>query len=139
MTMSIDNVFDVAGRAMSAQMVRLNTVATNLANMNSVSGSEDGAFRALRPVFRTEYESAVGATGLASVNVEEVVSLERTPERVHMPDHPSADAQGYVYRAAVNREEEMVEMLDASRQYQTTLEAVSTLRTLMARTMSMGR
>lgn len=137
--MPIDNVFDVAGRAMSAQMVRLNTVATNLANMGSVSGTEEGAFRPIRPVFRSEYDHAVGQTGLASVSVDAVVALDRAPERVHMPDHPEADADGYIFRAAVNQEEEMVEMMDASRQYQTTLEAVSTLRTLMARTMSMGQ
>jgi flagellar basal-body rod protein FlgC len=139
MKMSIDNVFDVAGRAMSAQMVRLNTVATNLANMGAVSGTEEGAFRALRPVFRTEYADAVGQSGLAGVNVDSVVSLDRQPERIHQPDHPDADADGYIFRAAVNQEEEMVEMMDASRQYQTTLEVVSTLRTLMSRTMSMGQ
>lgn len=137
--MPIDNVFDVAGRAMSAQMVRLNTVATNLANMGSVSGTEEGAFRPIRPVFRSEYDHAVSRTGLATVNVDGVVALDRPPERVHMPDHPEADADGFIFRAAVNQEEEMVEMMDASRQYQTTLEAVSTLRTLMARTMSMGQ
>lgn len=137
--MPIDNVFDVAGRAMSAQMVRLNTVATNLANMGAVSGTEEGAFRPIRPVFRSEYDTAVGQTGLATVNVDSIVALDRAPERVHMPDHPDADADGYIFRASVNQEEEMVEMMDASRQYQTTLEAVSTLRTLMARTMSMGQ
>ena len=137
--MPIDNVFDVAGRAMSAQMVRLNTVATNLANMGAVSGTEEGAFRALRQVFRTEYEAAAGRTGLAGVAVERVVALDRAPERIHAPDHPEADADGYIFRAAVQQEEEMVEMMDASRQYQTTLEAVSTLRTLMARTLSMGQ
>ena len=135
----IDNVFDVAARAMSAQMVRLNTVATNLANAGSVSGSAAEAFRPLRPVFQTDYATADAARGLATVKVEDVVQLNRTPERIHAPEHPMADAEGFIYRAPVNAEEEMVEMMDAGRQYQNTLEAVSTLRTLMARTLSMGQ
>lgn len=135
----MSNVFDVAARAMSAQMVRLNTVATNLANAGSVAGSADGAFRPLRPVFAADHMGGDPSRGLASVAVREVVELDRAPDRVHAPDHPMADAEGFIYRAPVNADEEMVEMMDAGRQYQNTLEAVSTLRTLMARTLAMGQ
>ncbi|SNX67745.1 flagellar basal-body rod protein FlgC [Cereibacter ovatus] len=134
----IGNVFDVGIRALSAQMVRMNTVASNLANAGTVSSSAETAFRPLRPVFETEYADAMGQSGLATTGVAEVVSLDREPARVFRPDHPQADAEGFVYEAAVSVDEEMVEMMEASRQYQNTLEAVSTLRSLMARTASMG-
>lgn len=132
----IKNVFDVGARAMSAQMVRINTVASNLANAGTVSGSADSAFRALRPVFETEFSNS--SDSLATTDVSEIVMLDREPERLFRPDNPLADKDGFVYSAAVNTEEEMVEMTEASRQYQNTLEAMSTLRTLMARTVQMG-
>lgn len=134
----IRNVFDVGARALSAQMVRMNTVASNLANVDTVSGTKEAAFRALRPVFETTYADAMGQTGLATSDVAEVVMLDRTPEREFRPDHPAADKDGFVWKAAINPDEEMVEMVEASRQYQNTLETMSTLRTLMARTVQMG-
>jgi len=132
----IKTIFDVGARALSAQMVRMNTVASNLANAGTVSTTREDAFRALRPVFETEFAKA--DPGLATTNVSDVVMLDREPERLYRPDHPAADKDGFVYAAAVNTEEEMVEMVEASRQYQNTLETLSTLRTLMARTVQMG-
>jgi flagellar basal-body rod protein FlgC len=138
MTMTeIRNVFDVGARAMAAQMVRMNTVASNLANASTVSTKPEDAFRALRPVFEAEFSRM--NEGLATANVEQVVMLERQPEKQFRPDHPAADEQGFVYAAAVNTEEEMVEMVEASRQYQNTLETMTTLRALMARTLQMGQ
>ena len=107
MMSEIKNIFDISGRAMSAQLLRLNTVASNLANANNVSGTAEDAYRAIKPVF--------------------------------MPEHPKADNQGFIYNAAVNVEEEMVEMLEASRQYQNNIEVISTLRALMMRTIQMGK
>lgn len=133
------NVFDISARAMSSQMLRLNTVASNLANANTVSSSEEDAYRAMRPVFETEFADQMKQSGLATVNVTDVVSLDREVSRSFQPDHPLADDEGYVYEAAVNTDEEMVEMMEASRQYQNTLEAVSTIRNLMAKTMRMGQ
>jgi flagellar basal-body rod protein FlgC len=138
MTMTeIRNVFDVGARAMAAQMVRMNTVASNLANASTVSTKPEDAFRALRPVFEAEFSRM--NEGLATANVEQVVMLDRQPEKQFRPDHPAADEQGFVYAAAVNTEEEMVEMVEASRQYQNTLETITTLRALMARTLQMGQ
>lgn len=134
----IRNVFDVGARALSAQMVRMNTVASNLANADTVSTTKDGAFRALRPVFETTYADAMAKTGLATSDVADVVMLDRVPEREFRPDHPAADKDGFVWKAAIDADEEMVEMVEASRQYQNTLETMSTLRTLMARTVQMG-
>lgn len=137
--MTIRNIFDVASGAMSAQMTRLNTVASNLANAGSVSSTSEGAYRALRPVFQTVYADQLGQSGIATTRVQDVVKLDRDPVRAYRPDHPQADADGFVYESVVNPDEEMVEMMEASRQYQNVLETVSTLRTLMARTVNMGQ
>jgi flagellar basal-body rod protein FlgC len=137
--MTVKNVFDVAQRAMTSQLTRLNTVASNLANANSVSGTEEGAYRAMRPVFKTIYAENTKDSGLSSVGVERIVQLDRAPERLYQPEHPEADADGFVYQAVVNTEEEMVEMMEASRQYQNTVEVISTMRALMARTVNMGQ
>lgn len=135
---TIRNVFDVGARALSAQMVRMNTVASNLANAGAVAGSADEAFRPLRPVFETTYAGVLDAS-LSTAEATDVVRLDRTPEREFRPDHPAADKDGFIYKAAVDPDEEMVEMIESSRQYQNTLETMSTLRTLMARTMQMGQ
>lgn len=139
MMAGIDSIFDVGARALSAQMTRMNTVASNLANAGTLTGSPETAYRAIRPVFETEYASQMGDRSLATVNVEGVVSLDRVPAKVYQPDHPQADPDGYVYEAAVNVDEEMVDMVEAGSQYKNTLEAISTLRALMAKTASMGQ
>ena len=135
----LKNIFDVAARGMSAQMVRLNTVASNLANARSVASSEAEAYRAIKPVFSTLYADDSEKTGISSVDVVDVVAVDKDPEKVYQPGHPKADKDGYIYMAAVNPEEEMVEMLEASRQYENNVEVVSTLRGLMMRTISMGK
>ena len=135
----IENIFDVAGRSMSAQLVRLNTIASNLANAGAVTGDKNSAFRALKPVFETKFADQLKRTGVSTVDVVDVKPVLREPERVYMPQHPDSDQDGYVFRAAVDENEEMVEMLEASRQYQNNVEVVSTLRSLMMRTISMGK
>ena len=136
---NINNIFDVAGRAMASQMVRLNTIATNLANAGSMAGSADEAFRAIRPVFESKYAAQFEKTGLSTMDTQEIVTLNREPERTFMPDHPKADGNGFVYLAAVEPQEEMVDMMDANRQYQNNIEVVTTMRALMMRTINMGK
>jgi flagellar basal-body rod protein FlgC len=135
----IKNVFDIAGRSMAAQMVRLNTVASNIANAEARAGSAEDAYRPLRPVFQTVFENGMRNAEKASVEVRDVISLNREPQRVHEPGHPLADDEGFVYIAPVDVNEEMVDMIEASRQYQNNLEVVTTLRTLMMRTVNMGK
>ncbi|MAT88155.1 MAG: flagellar basal body rod protein FlgC [Aestuariivita sp.] len=135
----VKNIFDVVGRSLGAQMVRLNAVASNLANMESKSGSAETAFKPVRPIFETVFSENYGKNGIASVDAVEVIPLDRKPELIYEPGHPNADAQGYVYKAPVNSDEEMVDMLEASRQYQNNLEVISTVRTLMMRTINMGK
>lgn len=137
--MAINNIFDVSGRAMSAQMTRLNTIASNLANANSTFSSAEDVFQPLRPVFETEFADKLSARGIATVNVAEIVALDRGAQQLYQPDHPKADADGFIYKPSINAEEEMVEMMEASRQYQNNLQVVNTLRTLMARTVQMGK
>ena len=135
----IKNVFDIAGRAMASQMVRLNTVASNLANAGTISGSKEEAYKSLKPVFETQFSKAIKSNGVSTVDVVGIEAITRDPERVFMPNHPSADGDGYVYRAAVDENEEMIEMVEASRQYQNNIEVISTLRGLMMRTINMGK
>lgn len=137
--MTVSTIFDVASRAMSAQMVRLNAVTSNVAQVGALAGSEASAYRPIRPVFGAVYADNFRQSGLSTVQMDGVVALDRAPQRMHRPDHPNADADGFVWQAAVDPDEELVEMMEAGRQYQNTLEAVSTLRTLMARTIAMGR
>ena len=135
----IKNVFDISGRAMASQLVRLNTVASNLANAGTISGSKEEAYRSLKPVFATQFSNAIDRNGVSTVDVVGIEAITRDPERVFMPNHPSADGDGYVYRAAVDENEEMIEMVEASRQYQNNVEVISTLRGLMMRTINMGK
>jgi flagellar basal-body rod protein FlgC len=135
----IKNVFDISGRAMAAQLVRLNTIASNLANAGNLASTPDEAYRSLKPVFETKYADEVRKNGVATAQAVDIVESNRLPEKLYMPDHPSAGKDGFVYSAAVNIEEEYVEMMEASRQYQNNVEVITTLRTLMMRTISMGK
>ncbi len=127
------NSFDIAGRAMAAQLVRLNSIASNLANAGAIAGSEAGAYRALKPVFATVY-----AGKSATVDV---ASIERTgiPERRHDPNHPLADADGNVWAAAVDPNQELVEMVETARQYANNVEVLGTAKALMLDTLKLGR
>ena len=119
--------------------MRLNTIASNLANAGNLAGSEEEAYRSLKPVFETQYANEVKNNGIATTQAIDIVESNRLPEKLYLPDHPSADKEGFVYSAGVNIEEEYVEMMEASRQYQNNIEVITTLRTLMMRTISMGK
>lgn len=127
-------LFSLAQRSMTAQLVRMNTAASNLANAGSVAGSSEATYRPLRPVFATELDQA---SGLATVNVSSVIRSTGQPVKQHNPDHPLADENGDVWTSPVDENEEMIEMLDASRQYQNLVEAMSTAKQLMLDTMRM--
>ena len=128
------SLFDVAGRAMSAQLVRMNAAASNLANAGTVSGSEREAYRPLRPVFAEDFNRA---NGLSTVKVNGVYRTDASPIRTHDPDNPLADANGDVWGAPVDENAEMVEMMESSRQYQNVVEAMQTAKQLMLDTMRM--
>ena len=140
--MSMFRIFDVAGSAVSAQSQRLNVVASNLANADTVAGPDGQAYKARQVVFRTELMGAggtLGAEASAGVRVSTVVEDSTAGRRVHDPKHPAADADGYVTYSNVNAVEEMVNMISASRSYQNNVEVMNTAKTLLLKTLQMGQ
>ncbi|MDD3800073.1 MAG: flagellar basal body rod protein FlgC [Novosphingobium sp.] len=128
------NLFTVAQHAMSAQLVRMNSAASNLANAGSVTGSESDAYRPMRPVFAQELDQA---SGLSTVRVDGIYRSDVEAVKRHDPGNPMADADGNVFEAPVDENAEMVEMLESARQYQNMVEALSTAKQLMLETMRM--
>ena len=137
--MKIKNIFDIAGRAMAAQMVRLNTISSNLANAGATTGDPETVYKPLKPEFKTQYSENVKKNGISTVNVSKVVELQKEPYKIFDPNHPLADRDGYIYKAPINVEEEMVDMMDASRQYQNNIEVVTTLKALTLKTINLGK
>ena len=137
--MKIKNIFDIAGRAMAAQMVRLNTISSNLANAGATTGDPETVYKPLKPEFKTQYSESVKKNGISTVNVSKVVELQKEPFKIYEPNHPLADGEGYIYKAPINVEEEMVDMMDASRQYQNNIEVVTTLKALTLKTINLGK
>lgn len=122
------SLFQVVQRGMSAQMVRMNAAASNLANAGAVATNEADAYRPLRAVFQQDLDAA---SGLSSVRVTEVRRADVAPTRRHDPDHPMADANGDVWEAPVDETGEMVEVMESARQYQNLVEAMQTAKQLM--------
>ena len=139
---TLDSVFGIAGTALNAQLVRMNTTASNLANATTVAPSEKEAFRAKRTVFKAlvlEEMTNAGAPHLGGVKVDQLVD-DPTPIRsLHDPGNPMADKDGFVYLPNVNEMQEMVEMMAASRSYQNNVEVVNTARQLMMRTLDITK
>ena len=134
--MSMMNIFNVAGSAASAQSQRLNVVASNLANADTVAGPDGQAYKARQVTFQTQLMGEVGAAGVTVSNISE----DQTPGRkVHDPKHPSADADGYVTYSNVNAVEEMVNMISASRSYQNNIEVMNTAKSLLLKTLQVGQ
>ena len=135
--MSMFNIFGVSGSAVSAQAQRLNAVASNLANADAVAGPDGQAYRAKQVVFET---AVVGpdrqSPGVRVASVQESSAPQR---REFNPQHPSADAQGYVTHSNVNPVEEMVNMISASRNYQNNVEVMNTAKSLLLKTLQMGQ
>lgn len=134
--MSMFQIFNVAGSAVSAQSQRLNVVASNLANADTVAGPDGSAYKARQVVFQTQLMGEVGAAGVTVSTVTE----DNTPgRRVHDPKHPQADADGYVTYSNVNAVEEMVNMISASKSYQNNVEVMNTAKSLLMKTLQMGQ
>lgn len=129
------SLFDISGRAMAAQLVRLNTTASNMANAGTVSGSEASAFRAMKPVFRT----VMGDNGTATVAVDRIATSQAAPTKRHDPAHPLADQNGDVWEAAVDSAAELVEMIETSRQYQNNVQVLQTAKGLITETLRLGQ
>ena len=138
--MSMFKIFDVAGSAASAQTQRLNVVASNLANADTVAGPDGKAYKARQVTFQTELMGANASDPTAAgVKVSTISEDQTVGRRVHDPKHPSADADGYVTYSNVNAVEEMVNMISASRSYQNNVEVMNTAKSLMLKTLQMGQ
>ena len=133
----MSRIFDIAGSALAAQSVRLNTVASNLANADAVGSDPDAVYKARMPVFRTINDPV--SKDSAGVQVMGVVESQNAPEKRYEPGHPMADAEGYVYAPNVNVVEEMVNMISASRSYQSSIEVMNTAKDLALRTLTLGK
>jgi len=141
--MALSNIFDIAGSGMSAESVRLNTVASNLANADSVSNSPQSAYKARYPVFQAVQDALAGAgpTGPAdaSVKVDGIVQSTAAGTASYDPGNPLADANGYVYSSNVNVVEQMADMISASRSYQNDADVLNTSKQLMLDTLKLGQ
>ncbi|MFA9276157.1 MAG: flagellar basal body rod protein FlgC [Candidatus Aquirickettsiella gammari] len=134
--MSLFKIFDVSGSAMSAQAQRLNVVSSNLANADSVTSSNGQAYKAKQVVFTAMQTNDPASTG---VKVTQVVEDPNPPKMMYDPKHPLADEKGYVSMPNVNVVEEMVNMISASRSYQTNVETMNAAKSMLLKTLSIGQ
>jgi flagellar basal-body rod protein FlgC len=142
--MSSFKIFDIAGSGLSAQSVRLNTVASNLANADSVSGDPSTVYKARHPIFQAVQQQIQGATSLdnqseAAVRVSGIMESQAAPQMRYDPGNPLANAQGNVFAPNVNVIEEMTDMISASRAYQDNVEVMNTSKDLMLATLKLGQ
>jgi flagellar basal-body rod protein FlgC len=134
--MSLSNIFNVAGSAMNAQSQRLNTVASNLANADSATSANGTPYKARQVVFAA---TPVGENGATGVNVAAVIEDPSPMKTVYDPKNPLADEKGNVTLPNVNVVEEMVNMISASRSYQSNVEMMNTAKTLLLKTLTLGQ
>ncbi len=148
--MSLFSVFDITGSAMSAQSVRMNLTASNIANAQSLSSSDGEVYQARHPIFvakdsdfsqslSSEMSMFSGNANGAGVEVREIVESQRAGELRYEPDHPMADEKGYVQYPNVNIMEEMANMISASRSFQTNVDALETTTQMMERLLALGK
>jgi flagellar basal-body rod protein FlgC len=130
------SIFQVSGRAMSAQLVRMNTTASNLANAGSVASSPETAYRTIKPVFRTSFDKA---SGMSTVDVESVVTAGDAPTKRYDPSNPMADKDGNVWESNVDETRELVDMMETARGYQNNVEVMQTAKSLIVDTLKLGK
>lgn len=138
--MSLFNVFEISGQGMSAQSIRLNTTASNIANADSVSSSAGETYRARHPVFAAEMQKAIGGTSESvGVKVLGIVESDKPLNVQYSPEHPMADEEGYIYKPNVNVIEEMTNMISASRSYQTNVQLAESAKNMVSQTLRLGQ
>lgn len=130
-------IFDVAGSGLQAQSVRLNTIASNLANADTISSTPEGAYKPIEPVFQAVPNSQ--DSSLTGVRVKEVTQKDAAPIKRYDPGNPLADGDGYVYAPDIDPVGQMVNLISASRSYQAGVEVLNTAKELALATLTMGR
>ncbi len=140
--MGLSSVFDITGTALNAQSLHIDTIAKNMANAQVLAGSEADAYRARRPIFSSILESNIdfsfNKSSMGGVKVDGMSYSDTPIEKQMMRENPFADEDGYVYLSNVNLVEEMANMMEASRNYQSNIEVMNTSKQLMQRTISLG-
>lgn len=138
--MSFKSISEIAGSAMAAQTVRLNTIASNLANADSVAGTEADTYRARKPVFAAVMTDSIDAMDAASgkVQVLDVVESSEPLRKVYDPGHPMANADGMVFYPNVNQVAEMTDMMSASRAFETNVEVLGRIRGMQQSLLKLG-
>lgn len=136
--MSMFPTLDVSATGMHVQTVRLNTIASNMANVDSISSNSDETYRSKQPVFKTILNEETGRPA-GGVMIDDIVESEAPPIMEYSPNHPMADDDGYIYRPNVNVVEEMANMMDASRTYETNIEVMNTTKQILLKTIQMGK
>jgi flagellar basal-body rod protein FlgC len=136
MTMSSNSIFEVAGSALQAQSTRLNTVASNLANADNVSGDPGSVYKAREPVFAVQ--AVAGDAESAGVRVTGIVESQAPPLKRYEPGHPLADKEGYVYAPDIDSVSQMVNMISASRGFQANVEVLNTAKELTLATLNLN-
>jgi flagellar basal-body rod protein FlgC len=134
--MSLFNVFNISGSAMSAQSQRLNTVASNLANADSATSANGKPYKAKQVVFSAIPSQSSTSQG---VKVKEVIEDNSPAKVLYDPKHPLADEKGYVTMPNVNVTEEMVNMISASRAYQNNVETMNAAKSMLLKTLTIGQ
>ena len=138
--MSLFNIFNVSGSGMSAQSVRLNTTASNIANADSVSSSVDATYRARHPIFEAEMAKASHQQQSSqSVVVKGIVESDAPLQKEFSPNHPMADNDGFIYKPNVNVMEEMANMISASRSYQMNVQVAEAAKSMLQQTLRIGK
>ena len=137
--MPLMDIFNIAGSAMSAQSVRMNVTASNLANVDTVGSSAEQTYRARQPVFESLIGNFMGDGQSVGVRVSQIVESQAALRQQYQPEHPNANDQGYIYLPNVDPIEEMANMISASRAYQNNVEIINTSKEMLLRTLSLGR
>ena len=138
--MSSLSIFNIASSGMNAQSLRLNLVASNISNANSISSSIDEVYKSRQPIFATELKNTLDKNSAAvGVKVKGVVESDAEPIMEYLPHHPMANDEGYIFKPNVNMVEEMANMMSASRSYQNNVEVFNTSKQLILQTLKMGQ
>ena len=140
--MSFSDIYQISGSAMTAQTVRLNTVASNLANADSPAQSEAATYKARSPVFASVYHSSLVQAGHhdltgASVRVQDIVESGSAVRR-YEPHHPLADGDGYVWYPDVNVVEQMADMMSASQNFETSVDVLNNVKSMQQSLLKLG-
>ncbi|MBV7314772.1 flagellar basal body rod protein FlgC [Shewanella sp. NIFS-20-20] len=138
--MSLFNIFDVSGSGMSAQSIRMNTTASNIANADAVSSSQDKTYRARYPVFEAEMAKASHQQQHGqSVLVKGIVESDAPLQKEYSPSHPMADNDGFIYKPNVNVMEQMADMISSSRSYQMNVQVADAAKSMLQQTLRIGK